>query len=145
MSDDQPVFEYEGRERHRRRTGGRHGRDQRGARRALLRDYRRDHTRYTEQQLVPPSFLGALRFRPGPDPRVRYGNATFHAGARAELFEPIRVGDTITGWEQAQEVYAKPGRSGTMVFSVRRLTYRNQHGVDVGYSDQTWVYRQVGE
>jgi hypothetical protein len=101
--------------------------------------------RYTEQQFAPPSFLQRMRFRAGPDPRVRFGNTTFHAGSRLELLEPVKVGDTLTGWAQAKEVYAKTGRSGTMVFSVRRLTYRNQHGVDVAYADQTTVHRQVGE
>ncbi len=101
--------------------------------------------RYTEQQLAPPSFLQRMRFSGGPDPRVRYGNVTFHAGSRLELLAPIHAGDTLTGWAQAKEVYAKTGRSGTMVFSIRRLTYRNQHGEDVAYADQTTVHRQVGE
>ena len=101
--------------------------------------------RYTEEQFAPPSFLQRMRFSPGPDPRVRFGNVTFHAGSRLQLLEPVRVGDTLTGWAQAKEVYAKTGRSGTMVFAVRRLTYRNQHGADVAYADQTTVHRQVGE
>ena len=101
--------------------------------------------RYVEEGQAPPSFLQRMRFAPGPDPRVRFGNVTFHAGSRLELLEPVRVGDTLTGYAQAKEVYAKTGRSGTMVFSVRRLTYRNQQGVDVAYADQTVVHRQVGE
>ena len=86
-----------------------------------------------------------MRFAPGPDPRVRFGNVTFHAGSRLEQLAPVRVGDVLTGYAQAKEVYAKTGRSGTMVFAVRRLTYRNQRGEDVAYSDQTTVHRQVGE
>ena len=100
--------------------------------------------RYTEQGFAPPSFLQRIRFNPGPDPRVRFGNVTFHAGARLELLAPVRAGDTLSGYAQAKEVYAKTGRSGTMVFSVKRLTYRNQHGADVAYADQTTVHRQVG-
>ena len=101
--------------------------------------------RYVEDGEAPPSFLQRMRFAPGPDPRVRFGNVTFHAGSRLEQVAPVRVGDVLTGYAQAKEVYAKTGRSGTMVFAVRRLTYRNQRGEDVAYSDQTTVHRQVGE
>jgi acyl dehydratase len=97
--------------------------------------------RYTEQGFAPPSFLQRMRFGAGPDPRVRYGNLVTHAGSRLELLEPVKVGDTLTGYAQAKEVYAKTGRSGPMVFAVHRLTYRNQHGVDVAYSDQAIAHR----
>ena len=100
---------------------------------------------YTEQGFVPPSVLQRVRFRDGPDPKVKFGNTGFHAGARLELLQPIKVGETLTGWSQAKEVYAKTGRSGTMVFAVSRLTYKNEAGEAVAHSDQLMVRRQIGE
>ena len=100
---------------------------------------------YTEQGFVPPSYLQRRRFRGGPDPKVKFGNTGFHAGARLEMLEPVKVGQTLTGWAQAKEVYAKTGRSGTMVFSVSRLTYKDENGNPVAYSDDLFVRRQVGE
>ena len=101
--------------------------------------------RYTEQGFVPPSVLQRLRFRGGPDPKVKFGNTGFHAGSRMELLKPVKVGQTLTGWAQAKEVYAKTGRTGTMVFQVSRLTYRDEDGEEVAHSDQLMVRRQVGE
>ena len=100
---------------------------------------------YTEQGFVPPSVLQRMRFRGGPDPKVKFGNTGFHSGARLELLQPIKVGETLTGFAQAKEVYAKTGRSGTMVFAVTRLTYKNQAGEPVAHSDQVMVRRQIGE
>ena len=101
---------------------------------------------YTEQQFVPPSYLQRMRFGEGPDPKVRFGKSiTFHAGSRLELLAPVRAGDNLTAWAQAKEVYAKTGRSGTMVFTIRRLTYRNDAGDPVAHVDQTTVHRQIGE
>ena len=100
---------------------------------------------YTEQGFVPLSYLQRMRFRGGPDPKVKFGNTGFHAGSRLELLEPIKVGQTLTGWAQAKEVYAKTGRSGTMVFAVSRLTYKDENGKAVAHADQIMVRRQVGE
>ena len=100
---------------------------------------------YTEQGFVPPSVLQRMRFRGGPDPKVKFGNTGFHAGSHMELLAPVKVGQTLTGWAQAKEVYAKTGRTGTMVFAVSRLTYKDESGNPVAHSDQLMVRRQVGE
>ena len=102
---------------------------------------------YTEQQFVPPSLLdrGRMRFSEGPNPNVRFGNNIFQAGSRLDLLAPVRVGDNLTAWAQVKEVYAKTGRSGTMVFRIRRLTFRNDDGDPIAYLDQTTVHRQIGE
>ena len=101
---------------------------------------------YTEQGFVPPSYLQRMRFSEGPDPKVRFGKSTtFHAGSRLELLAPVRAGDELTAWAQAKEVYAKTGRSGTMVFTIRRLTYRNAAGDPIAHVDQTTVHRQIAE
>ena len=61
-----------------------------------------------------------------------------------EVVGPIRVGDAISVAADVKEVYAKTGRSGTMVFEVRRNTFRNQHGETVAVSEMSMVHRQAG-
>lgn len=97
---------------------------------------------YTEQGFVPPSYLQRMRFRGGPDPKVKFGNTGFHAGSRMELLKPVKVGQTLTGWAQAKEVYAKTGRSGTMVFTVWETTFTNQDGLVVADVQESYASRE---
>tara|TARA_Y100000588_G_C14251982_1_gene923857 strand:+ start:1622 stop:2818 length:1197 start_codon:yes stop_codon:yes gene_type:complete len=93
--------------------------------------------------IAPPGILNTARLRPGPDPQIRFGDQSFHAGTRLETFSPIRPGDTIDAFTQVKEVYEKTGRSGRMVFVVRRTRYSNQDGVDVAATENSQVMRQV--
>ena len=93
--------------------------------------------------VAPPGILNTAKLRPGPDPQVRFGDQSFMAGSRLETFNPIRPGDTIEAYTQVKEVYEKTGRSGRMVFVVRRTRYANQDGVDVAATEASVVQRQV--
>ncbi len=93
--------------------------------------------------IAPPAFYTSIRSGAGPDPKLVFGNTTFNAGQRGEFMAPIRPGDTITSHAKVHEVYEKTGRSGRMVFLVRRTTYKNQHHDVVAIADQSMVYRQV--
>ena len=93
--------------------------------------------------VAPPGILNTAKLRQGPDPQVRFGDQSFMAGSRLETFSPIRPGDTIDAFTQVKEVYEKTGRSGRMVFVVRRTRYANQHGVDVAATESSVVLRQV--
>jgi acyl dehydratase len=93
--------------------------------------------------IAPPSLLGALLMEPHPDPDIRFGNASFAAGTRFEFFEPVRAGDTIRVSALVKDVYAKTGRSGTMVFAVFRSIYRNQDAVQVAVEEFSRVFREV--
>ncbi len=94
--------------------------------------------------IAPPLFVHTLRLQPGgPDPTAHFGTTSFTAGQRTQHFEPIRAGDTITATSQITDVYAKTGRTGTMVFLVRRVTYRNQHGHTVMTMDNSMVRRDM--
>ena len=93
--------------------------------------------------IAPPGILNTARLRPGPDPQVRFGDQSFMAGSRLETFSPIKPGDTIDAFTQVKEVYEKTGRSGRMVFVVRRTRYANQDGVDVAATESSVVFRQV--
>jgi acyl dehydratase len=93
--------------------------------------------------IAPPTFCTSIRTGQGLDPKLVYGNATFHAGQRLEFIAPIRPGDVIKARTKVHEIYEKTGRTGLMVFLVRRTTYSNQLEQDVAISDQSMVYRQV--
>ena len=93
--------------------------------------------------VAPPGILNTARLQPGPDPQIRFGDQQFMAGSRLETFAPIRPADTIEAFTQVKEVYEKTGRSGRMVFIVRRTRYANQHGVDVAATEHSMVLRQV--
>lgn len=93
--------------------------------------------------IAPPGLLPTIPTQGGLDPKVKFGNTTFASGVRLEMYAPVRPGDTITVRSQIKEVYPKTGRTGTMVFVVRRTSFRNQHGVDVGVQEFSAVHRQV--
>ena len=78
--------------------------------------------------IAPPLFYNVLRVGAGPDPKVNFGTTGFDAGQHAEFFEPIKAGETIYAKAKVHDVYAKTGRTGTIVFAVRRTTFSNQDG-----------------
>ena len=93
--------------------------------------------------IAPPLFYNILSLRPGLDPKVNFGTTGFDAGQHVEFFEPIRAGDTISAKTQVADVYAKTGRTGTMVFTVRRTTFTNQNGEDTVVVDRISVRRDL--
>ena len=93
--------------------------------------------------IAPPGLVYSLRTGAGPDAKVKFGNVTFHSGERAELHRVVRPGDVITARQFIKEVYAKTGRTGTMVFVVRRTEFKNQHDELVAAVEQSMVNRQV--
>lgn len=93
--------------------------------------------------IAPPSMLSGLLMEPRPDPDVRFGNTSYAAGTQFEYFEPVRAGDTIHVTALVKEVFAKTGRSGTMVFAVYQSRYRNQHDVEVAFEEFARVFRQA--
>ena len=80
--------------------------------------------------IAPAGFYTYMRFKPGPNPRLRVheNRMGYMAGQNIEYFEPIRAGDTISAKARIDQVYAKTGRTGKLVFVVTRTTYSNQHG-----------------
>ncbi len=93
--------------------------------------------------IAPPAFVTTLPAQSGLNPKVKFGNSTFLGGRRIEAYEPVRPGDTISMREQITDVYAKTGRTGTMVFAIRRIAYLNQHGLLVAVSDTSSLYRET--
>lgn len=93
--------------------------------------------------IAPPGFVSALPVRSVLNPKVKFGNSTFLGGRRIEAFEPVCPGDTLFFREEVKDVYAKTGRTGTMVFAIRRISYLNQHGVTTATCDTSSLYRQT--
>jgi acyl dehydratase len=105
--------------------------------------------------VAPPTFYAVARIQGGGrnlDPKVTLGGTPigelkdyrgFNAGQHCTFYMPMKPGDTITAKNQVADVYEKTGRTGRMVFVVRRTTYYNQHGEKVAAVDQSMVNRQV--
>lgn len=96
-------------------------------------------------EVAPPGILGSISFGGGQnlDAKVQFGNTTFRAGSRLEFHAPIITGGTYHAKTMVKEVYAKTGRSGTMVFVVRRTEFSDDDGNLVAASEGSQVHRQV--
>ena len=77
-----------------------------------------------ESELRPDGlpYEGKFPIPPTPLPRLMDG------GTEIEFFEPIRVGDVLTGRSKIVDIYQKEGRSGALIFVVRETTFTNQRG-----------------
>ena len=76
--------------------------------------------------LAPPTFLRSLRLdRPTLPFEVPF-QRLLDGGSDWEYFEPVRVGDRITGVAQIADVSERSGRLGAMLFTILEFTYTNQ-------------------
>ncbi len=100
---------------------------------------------YADGALAPPGIFSSVSFGRGQalDAKVQFGNTTFMAGNRMEFHQPVRSGRTYHAKTQVKEVYSKTGRSGTMVFVVRRTEFTDEEGNLVAASEQSQVHREV--
>lgn len=73
------------------------------------------------------SHFSAGRWRPKGFPELSKGRG-MDGGKCVEVFAPIRAGDTLVAETMIADIYAKTGRSGTMIFIVNRMSFSNQHG-----------------
>ena len=96
-------------------------------------------TRY-EGLVAPPSFIQTLQSDAGrPDIHLEFGDVGAHSGQTIETCGVIRPGDTLEGKAKLKDVYAKTGRSGTMVFAVWEVTFTNQQGKKVAAVQSSMV------
>ncbi len=95
--------------------------------------------------IAPPAYYTSIQLEEGPDPNVKFGNISFNASQHCEFFEPMREGDNISAKTQVARVYAKTGRTGAMVFAVRKTTFTNQHGRTVLVVESSNVRRNVAK
>ena len=92
--------------------------------------------------MAPPSYINALILSSGrPDPKVNFGTLSFHSGQALETYLPIYPEDVISTTSSLEEVYAKTGRSGTMVFIVWKTQLFNQDGNLIAIARESFVRR----
>lgn len=101
--------------------------------------------RFTSGEYAPPGILNSVSFgQGGLDPKVKFGNTSFMAGTRIEFSQPIRANQALKASTRVKEVYGKTGRSGTMVFVVRRTEFRAAaDGSLVAASEASTVMRET--
>lgn len=93
--------------------------------------------------LAPPTFCTILVHRVAlPDINLKFGRTQMHAGQRVESRGPIVAGDSLTASSHLKEVYAKTGRTGTMVFVEWQTTFRNQDGTVVAEVQESFARRE---
>ena len=103
--------------------------------------------------IAPPTFLRAIRVeRPALPFAVPYGR-NLDGGSEWEFFEPVRIGDYITAQIEIDDIFERPGRLGTMLFTIYLTTYKNQLGPGGGDSTRDvdkvlgrqWLSRCIGK
>jgi acyl dehydratase len=92
--------------------------------------------------IAPPTFLCTFLTKDLPDLKMEFGKYRLNGGNEYEYFKPIKAGDRITVTAKYVDVSEKSGRSsGTMVFIITEVTYRNQHGEVVAKARNTGIRR----
>jgi len=94
-------------------------------------------------RIAPPTLCCILvRQVSLPDVKVKFGKTQMHAGQRVEPKSPVYAGDFLTASSHLKDVYAKTGRSGTMVFVVWETTFINQDGQVVAEVQESFAKRE---
>ena len=76
-----------------------------------------------------------------PDINLEFGDLSFFAGQSIECKSEIKPGDTLSATTRLEEVYAKTGRSGKMVFAVWQTTFSNQNDEIVALVNESFARR----
>jgi acyl dehydratase len=76
-----------------------------------------------------------------PDIKLNFGKGRVHAGQVLETLGPIHAGDTLSASSRLKDVYAKTGRTGTMVFIVWQTVFSNQRGEAVAAVEESYAAR----
>jgi hydroxyacyl-ACP dehydratase HTD2-like protein with hotdog domain len=67
----------------------------------------------------------------------------FDAGKCVTAHAPVRVGRKLAGDSRIADVYVKTGRTGSMVFIVHRMEFRDDAGQPVSTVDWRLVRREA--
>ncbi|MEX1022120.1 MAG: MaoC family dehydratase N-terminal domain-containing protein [Dehalococcoidia bacterium] len=78
--------------------------------------------------VAPPTFFTAVSMPWFPEPKWTWGTVSLAAGRTAMYNRPIRVGDVLRSTVTLVDVYTRPGRNGSLVFTVQEATVRDQSG-----------------
>jgi hypothetical protein len=94
---------------------------------------------------APPTYTTRFvgrRAMPEGFPREELRNA-FDAGKCVVAHAPVRVGETLVAESRIADVYQKTGRSGSMVFIVHRMEFRDAAGRLLSTVDWRLVQREA--
>jgi hypothetical protein len=92
--------------------------------------------------VAPPTFCNIFASSvTRPDIKLEFGDIGLFAGQSIEPRAPVAPGDTLTATTKLKDVYAKTGRSGTMVFAVWQTSFANQRGETVALVEESFVRR----
>ncbi|MCU1503631.1 MAG: hypothetical protein JWM12_2985 [Ilumatobacteraceae bacterium] len=80
-----------------------------------------------------PTHINVARMLPDDFPQI--GTGGIDGGKSIEWQRPMRAGDRLHAEVQIADIYAKTGRSGTMVFIVNRMTFTDADGAPVATVD----------
>lgn len=92
--------------------------------------------------VAPPTLLNLFVRQMGrPDPGLKRAQTQMHAGQALEVLRPVFAGDKLEARTKLKEVYAKTGRTGTMVFVVWEVSFANQRGEPVALIRESFMRR----
>jgi len=92
--------------------------------------------------VAPPAFCGIfVRGFGRPDIGLKAGGGGMHAGEVIENLVPVYAGDVLTAKTALNDVYAKTGRTGTMIFVVWKTSFTNQRGEKVADVQESFMRR----
>ncbi|SVB30984.1 uncharacterized protein METZ01_LOCUS183838 [marine metagenome] len=99
-----------------------------------------DDTENPNDLVAPPTICNIFVNGVGrPDIKLEFGDMSFFAGQSIECKKDVRPGDTLNASTRLDNVYAKTGRSGKMVFAVWQTTFKNQNGDTVALVNESFV------
>src|SRR4051794_8758289 len=89
-----------------------------------------------------PTHINAARMLPDEFPLFGSGRG-IDGGKSIEWHRPMHAGDRLHADVQIADIYAKTGRSGTMVFIVNRMTFSDPEGHVVATVDWRMIRQDV--
>ncbi len=103
--------------------------------------------RYTEPShrdfQAPPTMAASLEpYNRLPAGFPRVAGLGMDAGRAVTVHKPIRPGVGLTGKTHMHDIYAKTGRSGRMVFFVKRMKILGPDGECLAFTDTSTVIRE---
>lgn len=103
--------------------------------------------RYTEPNhpdfQAPPTMAASLQPYNGlPNGFPEIAGLGMDAGRAVTVLHPIRPGVRLTGKTHMHDIYTKTGRSGRMVFFVKRMEISGPDGKRLAFTDTSTVIRE---
>ena len=89
--------------------------------------------------VAPITMYPSMAQRQRPDIKLKFGRTQLFSSESIEALAPLCAGDEVRATTHLKEVYAKTGRSGTMVFVVWETTLTNQREEKIASIQDSYV------